>query len=65
MDQTVTYSMSLKWRERADAFLSTLSWDSTWDAMDRLILEVIDKRKPAIPAKRVSAATQVVSMEAM
>jgi UDP-galactopyranose mutase len=46
MDHVVTYSMSLKWRERADAFLSTLSWDHTWNAMNQLIVAAAKKREP-------------------
>jgi hypothetical protein len=33
----MAFGMSLKWRERADDFLQTLSWDSTWASMNRLI----------------------------
>jgi UDP-galactopyranose mutase len=60
IDQTMTCCMSLKWRERADAFLSTLSWDSTWNAMNHLILTAIANRrgvstpKPE-PARRAAA----------
>ena len=46
MDHVLTYSMSLKWRERADAFLSTLSWDHTWNAMNQLMLTTAKKREP-------------------
>jgi hypothetical protein len=37
--------MTLKWRERADAFLSTLSWDKTWGEMNHLMLQVIAGRE--------------------
>jgi UDP-galactopyranose mutase len=46
MDHVVTYGMSMKWRERADAFLSTLSWDHTWNAMNQLIVASSRKREP-------------------
>jgi UDP-galactopyranose mutase len=36
-EQTMTLDMSLKWRERADEFLKTLSWDSVWKGMNDLI----------------------------
>ena len=38
-EQLMRCGMSLKWRERADAFLRTLSWDTTWSEMDRLMRE--------------------------
>ena len=39
VEYALTYGMSMKWRERADAFLHTLSWDRTWQAMSSLITE--------------------------
>lgn len=39
-EHALTYGMSMKWRERADAFLHTLSWDKTWEAMNSLITEL-------------------------
>lgn len=66
MDQMMTYSMSLKWRERADSFLSTLSWDSTWSAMNHLILSGIAERQgglssePAPPLRTVAVETMDV-----
>jgi UDP-galactopyranose mutase len=51
IDQAMTCCMSLKWRERADAFLSTLSWDSTWTAMNHLILTAIANRRGASVSK--------------
>jgi UDP-galactopyranose mutase len=52
MDQVMTYCMSFKCRERADAFLSTLSWDDTWNAMNQLILSAIIERQGALPSER-------------
>jgi UDP-galactopyranose mutase len=40
-EQAMVYGMSLKWRERADTFLRTLSWDHTWGAMDQLISDAL------------------------
>jgi UDP-galactopyranose mutase len=40
-EKAMTYGMTMKWRERADAFLSTLSWDNTWESMNALIEEAI------------------------
>jgi UDP-galactopyranose mutase len=39
-EQAMTFGMTMKWRERADAFLITLSWDNTWESMNSLIEEV-------------------------
>jgi UDP-galactopyranose mutase len=39
-EQAMTFGMTMKWRQRADAFLSALSWDNTWESMNSLIEEV-------------------------
>ena len=39
-ERALTYGMSMKWRERADAFLHALSWDKTWESMNTLIAEL-------------------------
>lgn len=44
-ERALTYGMSMKWRERADAFLHTLSWDKTWEAMNALIVELENSGK--------------------
>jgi glycosyltransferase involved in cell wall biosynthesis len=36
--------MCLKWRERADEFLKSLSWDSIWDDMRHLIAGVLNSQ---------------------
>ena len=41
-EQAMNRDMSLKWRERADEFLTTLSWDSVWSEMSRLIQRVVE-----------------------
>ena len=64
MDQAMTYSMSLKWRERADVFLSTLSWDTTWGAMNQLILTAIAERQSA-PATERTSPPRVLAVGAM
>jgi UDP-galactopyranose mutase len=64
MDQVVTYSMGLKWRERADSFLSTLSWDNTWSSMNQLILSAIAKRKEEVRPERARSAS-IVAVEAV
>jgi UDP-galactopyranose mutase len=63
MDHVLTYGMSLKWRERAHAFLSTLSWDKTWSAMNDLIVSAIAEgervRTPETVKSRIAAAGAV------
>jgi hypothetical protein len=63
MDHVLTYGMSLKWRERAHAFLSTLSWDKTWSAMNDLMISAIAEAKrvptPETPESRVATARAV------
>lgn len=63
VEEALTYGMSLKWRERADAFLQTLSWDRTWCAMNELIMDRLESRKgPAsagFPAQRGKGAAGV------
>ena len=59
-EQAMASDMGLKWRERADEFLRSLSWDSVWNSMSHLIAQVLraEDRKPVssvmadIPAKR-------------
>jgi UDP-galactopyranose mutase len=65
MDQVLGYSMGLKWRERADAFLSTLSWDSTWNAMNHLILTAIAGRQRKTASVQHIPAPRAVAVEAM
>ncbi len=41
-EQAMSVGMGLKWRERADEFLKSLSWDSVWGGMNHLIAGVLD-----------------------
>jgi UDP-galactopyranose mutase len=43
-ENAMKHGMSLKWRERADEFLASLSLDSTWSAMNTLIQESLESR---------------------
>jgi UDP-galactopyranose mutase len=61
-EQAMTFGMTMKWRERADAFLSTLSWDTTWESMNSLIEEVAAAktgiaRVPALVASESGAVS--------
>ena len=38
VEQAMTCGMSLKWRERADGFLATLSWECDVGSMNHLIM---------------------------
>jgi len=53
-ERALTFGMSMKWRERADAFLSTLSWDRTWQTMNTLIGELTEA-KPKATMTAISA----------
>jgi UDP-galactopyranose mutase len=41
IDRALRETRGLKWRERVDLFLHSLSWDSTWSSMDRLITDTV------------------------
>jgi hypothetical protein len=45
-EQAMAFKMGMKWRERADAFLETMSWDAVWFSMQQLVEEVLDSRRP-------------------
>jgi UDP-galactopyranose mutase len=61
-EEAMASDMGLKWRERADEFLKSLSWDSVWGGMNHLIAQVLDseKRKPASTAVRGMASKRTV-----
>ena len=46
IEQAMAFKMGMKWRERADAFLETMSWDAVWSSMHQLVQEVLDARRP-------------------
>jgi UDP-galactopyranose mutase len=50
-EQVMSAGMSLKWRERADEFLKSISWDSVWGGMNRLLAGVLTD----VPAERAAA----------
>jgi UDP-galactopyranose mutase len=58
-DQAMAFKMGMKWRERADAFLETMSWDSVWSSMNLLIESLFDGR-----GSRRNAAYESVPGEA-
>jgi UDP-galactopyranose mutase len=64
MHQVLTHTMSHQWRQRAAAFLSTLSWDSTWDAMNDLISTALSKRQTAIRQEQVRQPSVLAAAEA-
>src|SRR4051812_33607554 len=39
-ERAMVSDMSMKWRERADEFLKSCSWDSVWEGMNRLVTNV-------------------------
>ena len=44
-EKSMAYGKTMKWRERVDAFLSTLSWDRTWRQMNDLIEDAAASEK--------------------
>ena len=50
-EQVMSAGMCLKWRERADEFLKSISWDSVWGGMNRLLAGVLTD----VPAERPAA----------
>ncbi|MDP9113245.1 MAG: glycosyltransferase [Acidobacteriota bacterium] len=49
-EHAMSCKMGMKWRERADAFLETMSWDSVWSGMNGLIRESLTPRKSTVNA---------------
>ena len=58
-ERSMAFGMSMKWRSRVDAFLETLSWDDTWQSMNKLITEALaaKTRKPSVMAAGRSASS--------
>jgi glycosyltransferase involved in cell wall biosynthesis len=53
-ERAMICGVSLKWRQRTDAFLRMSTWDATWTEMNRLIQQV--HRPPVIPNPLEQAA---------
>ena len=49
-EHAMSCEMGMKWRERADEFLETMSWDSVWSGMNGLIRESLTPRKSTVNA---------------
>jgi UDP-galactopyranose mutase len=60
-EQAMAFGMTMKWRQRADAFLSTLSWDNTWESMNSLIEEVAMAKNGAARVGALVASESAVS----
>jgi len=56
-EQAMASDMGFKWRERADEFLKSQSWESVWTNMSHLIAQALDSKQK----KPVSSAPSVVS----
>jgi UDP-galactopyranose mutase len=46
-ERAMAYYMGIKWRERADAFLQSMSWDSIWESMNSLLSATIAAKQMA------------------
>ncbi|MDQ1474711.1 MAG: UDP-galactopyranose mutase [Bryobacterales bacterium] len=59
-EHSMAFGLTMKWRRRVDAFLTTLSWDDTWSSMWKLISDALETKvfTPAVmTAGSSSAAT--------
>jgi UDP-galactopyranose mutase len=46
LTRALRQTKGLKWRERVDVFLRSLSWDATWASMNTLIEDAVASRGP-------------------
>jgi glycosyltransferase involved in cell wall biosynthesis len=61
-EHVMTVGMCFKWRERADEFLQTMSWDSVWSSMNRCIHNVLEPLMPeqsALSTAKVEVSASV------
>jgi UDP-galactopyranose mutase len=58
-EHALTYGMGMKWRERADAYLGTLSWDRTWNEMNTLIEDAMEDDASDDSVQAASASSLV------
>jgi UDP-galactopyranose mutase len=58
-ERSMAFGLTMKWRRRVDAFLSTLSWDETWSSMRTLITDALETKvfTPAAMAAGSSSAS--------
>ncbi len=54
--------MTMKWRERADEFLKSCSWDSVWDGMNRLVTDVASGSEKKKAAQSMLARPETASV---
>ena len=53
-ERSMAFDMSMKWRERADEYLKSCSWDSVYEGMSRLINGVSGAREKTKTASQTS-----------
>jgi UDP-galactopyranose mutase len=58
-EQAMAFKMGMKWRERADAFLETMSWDSVWASMNNLVEQLLASRQAQFDAGIASTQGEV------
>ena len=59
-EHVMNVDMCLKWRQRADEFLKSISWDSVWARMDELITRAVaDGKSNRLAAAAESTVTTV------
>jgi UDP-galactopyranose mutase len=60
-EHSMAFGLTMKWRYRVDAFLTTLSWDDTWSSMWKLIKDTLETKvftPAAMTAGRSAAGSQ-------
>jgi hypothetical protein len=57
-ERSMAFGLTMKWRHRVDAFLTTLSWDDTWSSMGKVIKDALETKvfTPAVMTAGRSAA---------
>jgi len=58
-EEAMAYHMGMKWRERADAFLQSMSWDSIWESMNSLLTATIAAKQ--LTGRKAPARATVTS----
>lgn len=60
-ERSIAFDMSMKWRERADEYLKSCSWDSVFEGMNRLISGVSGAREKTKTAHQSMVATPEIA----
>ena len=61
-ERAMATDMTMKWRELADEFLKSSSWDSVWEGMNRLITDVTSGNEKKQAAQSILARPEIASV---